>query len=140
MNPPAGFTPYARPSRYLDLIGPVYEATDDPAVVGLLVHDQLTNSRGFLHAGVLVAVADTIMGHTAERAAAEDTRLVTVSMTTEFPGSAQLGQWITGTATVRRLGRRLAFTGCEFRTDDRLVLLASGVFAVTARRGQREQR
>ena len=133
MNPPAGFTPYARPSRYLDLIGPVYQAADNPAVVGLLVHDQLTNSRGFLHAGVLVAVADTIMGHTAERAAAQDTRLVTVSMTTEFPGSAHLGQWITGTATTHHIGRRLAFANCEFHTDDRLVLMASGVFAVTAR-------
>jgi len=133
VNPPTGFTPYARPSRYLDLIGPVYQAADNPAVVGLLVHDQLTNSRGFLHAGVLVAVADTIMGHTAERAAAEDTRLVTVSMTTEFPRSAQFRQWITGTATIRHLGRRLAFTNCEFHTDDRLVLLASGVFAVTTR-------
>jgi acyl-coenzyme A thioesterase 13 len=95
MNIPAGFVPYARPSRYLDLIGPVYQAAHDPSVVGLLVHTQLTNSRGFLHAGVLVAIADTLTGHTAEREGTEDNRLVTVSMTTEFPGSAQLGQWIT---------------------------------------------
>ena len=55
-------------------------------------------------------------------------------MTTEFPGSAELGEWVTGSAAARRVGRRLAFTSCEFRADDRLVLLASGVFAVSARR------
>jgi acyl-coenzyme A thioesterase 13 len=127
----AGFVPYARPSRYLDLIGPVYQAADDPAAVGLLVDERLTNSRGFLHAGVLVAVADTVMGHTAERAAGDGVRLMTVSMTSEFPGSAQLGDWIDGSAAARRVGRRLAFTNCEFRVGDRLVLLASAVFAVS---------
>jgi uncharacterized protein (TIGR00369 family) len=131
VSAPAGFVPYARPSGYLDLVGPVYQATHDPAVVGLRVAERLTNSRGGLHAGVLVAVADTVMGHTAERAGGA--RLVTVSMTTEFPGSARLGDWITGRATVRRVGRRLAFAGCEFRVDDRLVLTASGVFAVAGK-------
>lgn len=36
MNPPPdGFVPYSRPSPYLELIGPVYEAAADPAVIGL---------------------------------------------------------------------------------------------------------
>jgi len=131
MTAPEGFVPYARTSRYLDLIGPVYQAANDPDVVGLLVDARLTNSRGFLHAGALVAVADTIMGHTAERASPDVARLVTVSMTTEFPGPAQLGDWITGRAVTRRTGRRLAFTSCEFRTDERLVLTASAIFAVS---------
>ncbi len=62
------------------------------------------------------------------------TRLVTASLTTDFPGSAQLGDWVTGTATVRRTGRQLAFTTCEFTANGRLVLAASGVFATTGRR------
>ncbi len=134
MSIPDGFTPYARSSRYLELIGPLYQAVGDPAVVGLRVNEQHTNSRGFLHAGVLVAVADVLMGHTAHRASPPDTGLVTASLTTDFPGSAQLGDWITGIATVRQVGRKLAFTSCEFTANGRLVLAASGVFATTERK------
>ncbi len=106
MSTPDGFTPYARSSRYLDLIGPLYEAVDDPAVVGLRIEGRHTNARGFLHAGVLVAVADVLMGHTAHRASPPGTGLVTASLTTDFPGSAQPGDWVTGAATVRRIGRK----------------------------------
>jgi len=68
VSAPEGFTPYARSSRYLDLIGPLYEAVGDPAVVGLRINGRHTNARGFLHAGVLVAVADMLMGpHRAPR-------------------------------------------------------------------------
>ena len=45
MSAPNGFVPYHRSSRYLDLIGPVYEATDDPSWVGLSVDERHTNSR-----------------------------------------------------------------------------------------------
>lgn len=134
MRTPEGFTAYARPSPYLRLIGPLYEAVGDPAVVGLRIDERHTNARGFLHAGVLVAVADVVMGHTAHRAAPPGASLVTASLTTDFPGAAQLGDWITGIANVRRVGRQLAFTTCEFTTNDRVVLAASGVFATTGRR------
>lgn len=138
MSPPAVFVPYSHPSRYLELIGPLYEQADDPAVVGLWVDERHTNARGFLHAGVLVAVADVLMGHSAHRAAPPEIGLVTASLTTDFPGSAQVGDWITGTATVRRVGRRLAFASCEFTANERLVLAASGVFAtVTATKNGR---
>jgi hypothetical protein len=30
MSVPSGFVPYPRPNRFLDLIGPVSEAADDP--------------------------------------------------------------------------------------------------------------
>jgi acyl-coenzyme A thioesterase 13 len=129
MNAPTGFVPYAKPSRYLDLIGPVFQSESDPATVGLVLDERHGNARGFGHAGVLVALADTLMGHTAQRAGPPDTRLVTVSLTTDFPATAQLGEWVTGTATVQRMGRTLAFTTCQFTAGGHLVLTASGVFA-----------
>jgi len=132
MTVPGHFVAYARSSRYLDLIGPLYEHRDDPSTVGLVIDERHTNSRGMLHAGVLVAITDTVMGHTCERAAADGTRLVTVSITTDFTGSAREGDWVQGTATVRRTGRRLAFASCELHSGDRLLLAASGVFAVSA--------
>ena len=68
MSAPAGFVPYSRSSRYLELIGPLYESEADPSLVGLRIDERHTNARGFLHGGVLVAVADVVMGHTAQRA------------------------------------------------------------------------
>ena len=126
------FVPYARTSPYLDVIGPLYEHRDDASIVGLMVDERHTNSRGLVHAGLLVAIADTVMGHAAERAAASRARLVTVSLTTDFIGGARRGDWVRGEATVRRTGRRVAFASCAFHVDDRLILTASGVFAVTA--------
>jgi acyl-coenzyme A thioesterase 13 len=132
MNTPVGFVPYARPSPYFDLIGPVLESETDPAVLGLLLDQRHSNARGFTHAGVLVALADTLMGHTAQRAGPPGTRLVTVSLTTDFPGTAHVGDWLTGIAAVQRIGRTLAFTTSQFTVGSRLVLKASGLFAVAA--------
>jgi acyl-coenzyme A thioesterase 13 len=134
VSAPAEFQQYVRSSRYLDLIGPLYQHDADASIVGLRLDERHTNSRGAAHAGLLVAVADTVMGHTAERAAAPGTRLVTVSLTTDFIGSASGGDWVQGHATVRRVGHRLAFTSCEFRVQDRLILASSAVFAVAAPR------
>ena len=127
---PAGYVLYDRPSAYLELIGPLYQGATDPGRIGLRIDHRHTNARGILHGGVLVAVADVVMGHTARRAAPPGTSLVTASLTTDFPGSARPGDWIHGTATARRVGRRLAFTSCEFSVGDRPVLTATGVFAV----------
>ena len=134
MNADLAFVPYRRTSRYLDLIGPLFEHRDEPAIVGLTLDERHTNSRGMVHAGLLVALADTVMGHNIERAL-DGPRVVTVSLTTDFVGSAQAGDWIEGRATVRRAGRRVAFGACEFHAGERLVLAASAVFAVTAGAG-----
>jgi uncharacterized protein (TIGR00369 family) len=125
------FTAYARTSRYLELIGPVYQHGEDRSVIGIELDERHTNSRGFCHAGVLVALADTIMGHTIEHAATAPGRLVTVTLTTDFIGTARHGDWLEGHARVRRAGRRLAFGACEFHHEDQLVFAASAVFAVT---------
>jgi len=129
MTVPDGYVPYSRTSNYLALIGPVYEAADGTGI-GLRIDDRHTNARGFCHAGLLVALADVVIGHTAQRAAAPGSSLVTASLTTDFISSARSGDWVRGEAAIRHVGHRLAFGGCEFTVDGRLVLSASGVFAV----------
>jgi uncharacterized protein (TIGR00369 family) len=128
MSPPDGFVPYRRTSPYLDLIGPVYESAEEPFVIGLWLDERHTNSRGFVHAGVLVALADTLLGHTIVRSA-PDIPIVTVSLTTDFTGSARTASWLTGIAEVTRRGNRLSFANATFSTADRLVMTASGIFA-----------
>jgi uncharacterized protein (TIGR00369 family) len=134
MNPPStGFVPYRRTSPYLEMIGPVYESGTDPSVAGLRIDQRHTNSRGFVHAGVLVAVVDTVMGHACERALGDGTRLTTVSITSDFLAPARGGQWLEVIAAVRRSGRRLSFASCGVTTSDgTAVLSASGVFLAVA--------
>jgi uncharacterized protein (TIGR00369 family) len=134
MTVPAGFVAYRRPSRYFELIGPVYEALEDASVVGLLIDERHTNSRGFVHGGLLVAVADAVMGHSGEREGGEGRRLVSVSLTTDFLGSARCGEWVQGRARVRRAGRTLTFAEATFTASGRTVLAASGIFAASAPR------
>jgi acyl-coenzyme A thioesterase 13 len=83
------FVSYVRTSRYLELIGPLYQYGADASIVGLRTDDRHTNSRGAVHGGVLVAIADTIMGHSAERASATGGRVVTVSLSI---GVTQVGR------------------------------------------------
>ncbi len=129
MTTPGSFEPYGRTSRYLDLIGPLLQHRDDPSTVALLTDERHTNSRGIVHGGLLVAIADTIMGHAAERVG-QGRRVVTASLTTDFVGAAPGGRWVQGTTSVLRAGRRMAFASCAFHCDDRLIVVASGVFNV----------
>jgi uncharacterized protein (TIGR00369 family) len=128
--PPDGFIPYRRPSPYLELVGPVYEAAAaGPLVAGLWLDRRHTNSRGFAHAGLLVALADTVLGHTILREFPGSPPVVTVSLTTDFTGSAHQGTWLQGEAKVTRRGSRLSFATCVFRAGDRVVMTATGIFA-----------
>lgn len=133
VSAPPGFVPYHRRSPYLDLIGPVFEGVGDPGRVGLWVDERHGNARGWVHGGLLLAVADTVMGHAAQRALEPGTRLITVSVTADFTGAARTGDWVEARAMVRRSGRRLSFACCEFSVRERLVLTASAVFATDPR-------
>src|SRR3954447_23325375 len=99
-SPPEGFIAYRGISPYLDLIGPVYEAADGPMVIGLWLADKHCNARGFVHGGLLVALADTLLGHTIVRSDPDSRPIVTVSLTTDFVSSARAGSWLQGSADV----------------------------------------
>ena len=131
MTARTGFISYARTSDHLELVRPVYQRSDDPCIIGLELDERHRNSRGFCHAGVLVARADTIMGHTIDYAATQPGWPVTVTLTGDFIGSARSGDWLEGHATIRRAGPRLAFATCEFRHRDALVFTASAIFGIT---------
>jgi hypothetical protein len=57
MSVPSEFVPYHRPSRFLDLIGPVYESANDLAVVSLRIDERHTNARVTLVASGVCGVA-----------------------------------------------------------------------------------
>ena len=68
LDPPAGFVPVSRRSPFLDLVGPLWVragSDDEPPVYGIRVRAEHANARGTPHGGVLMTVADVVLGHTA---------------------------------------------------------------------------
>ncbi|MEU4377132.1 PaaI family thioesterase [Pseudonocardia alni] len=130
--PPVGFRPVARRSGFLDLIGPLHVDETDPRapVYGLRVGEQHTNSRGGVHGGVLSTLTDVALGYGTLAAHGATLALVTASLTIDFTGTANVGDWLEARTTLKRIGSRLAFASCEITSNGRTVASSSGVFSV----------
>ncbi|PZS34574.1 MAG: esterase [Pseudonocardiales bacterium] len=132
-NAPEGFTPVERRSPFLDLIGPLWVSSDPAApVYGLQIEHRHANTRGDAHGGVLMTMADVVLGYTAAFSREPPVRLTTASMSVDFAGSAHVGDWVEGRADVQRIGRSLAFANAYLSVGDRRILRASAVFAVAS--------
>jgi uncharacterized protein (TIGR00369 family) len=132
VDPPAGFRPSGRHSGFLDLIGPLYIDDTDPRapVFGLRLDERHMNSRGRVHGGVLTTLADSALGYGVLAADGQDRAILTASLTINYTGSAADGHWIEVRTSLKRMGSRLAFAGCEITCEGRPVASCSGVFSV----------
>lgn len=128
---PDGFTRVQRRSPFLDLLGELYVLHDDgQPVYGLRVGPEYANNRGAAHGGVLMTVADLVLGYTTAFASDPLLPLTTASMSVDFVGAAQVGEWLEGRAETVRTGRLLAFASCYLTVGDRRVVRASSDFVV----------
>ncbi len=130
IDPPPGFSPLEDPGPFLELVGPVLARDDEiPLTLGLRVEERHLNAAGTAQGGLLATLADFALGR-AVRARADDARSVTVSLTTDYLGPVQVGEWVEARTEVERLGGRLAFADCSLRVGQREVVRARAVFAV----------
>jgi uncharacterized protein (TIGR00369 family) len=131
---PSGFEPFAATGPFFSVLGPMYRRGEDDgrSVLGLRVAPGHANNLGVAHGGMLATLADSTLGINLSRHPRYNRPLVTVSLNTDFLSSAQLGEWLESRVELRRLGSRLAFADCFIEAGGRLVLRASGVFAVAA--------
>ena len=127
---PAGFEQARRASPFLDMIGPVYTMTRERGILlGLRARTEHLNTRGFVHGAILAALLDVVCGRNCG-ALTEHPGLVTVSLTVDYVAAARDGDWLEASATVTRVGRRLAFADGRVDAGGRPVAKASAVFAV----------
>ncbi len=130
---PEGFVPISRTSPFTDLIGPIYQKTDESGlIIGLVAEEKHCNARGMVHGGVLGTLADIAMGYSAAFSTQPPTRIVTTSQTVDYVGSAEKGDWIEVHTDVQKVGRSIAFANCYFHVDSRRIARASAVFSVIA--------
>lgn len=132
-GPPAGFTPHDRKSPLTEPWEPLYSRKADNAVVlGLRAGAAHTNSRGFVHGGLISALADNAMGLSCARRLNPAAGLVTVNLSVDFLGPAFSGQWLEFDTVFVKPGRTLCFAQAYVTADGQPCARASGVFRVVS--------
>lgn len=128
---PEGFTLNTRPSPVTDPWEPIYaKQTSDAIILGLYLRKEHTNRRGMLHGGVIAALADKAMGHSCGHVMGGKVSLVTVNMSIDFIGAADMGQWLTLETDVIKTGATLCFTQCQVKADGAIIARANATFRV----------
>ena len=130
-NIPAGFAPIFRTSPFLETIGPLYSVGSGATLmIGMRVQEKHTNARGTLHGGVLASIADIALGYGLGTSTNPPTSMVTASLSVDFAGSAQIGDWVQTSLDIQKIGSRMAFANVYFSVGNQRIARASGVFLV----------
>jgi len=133
-DPPPGFLPHFRKSPLTDPWEPLYSRKTEAAVMlGFRSGPAHANSRGFVHGGMISALADAAMGLSCGHGLAGGASLVTVSLALDFLRSAQLGQWVEIAPKVNQLGSTLCFAEAEITADGAPCAKAHATFRVVRR-------
>lgn len=127
---PPGFQPLFRTSPFLDLVGPFYFREEGGGlVIGLRIAPQHANARGLAHGGLLLTLADIALGYAAARSEMPALSLTTAHLSTDFAGSAKIGDWVEARVDIQRIGSRLVFANSYLSVGSERIVRASGVFA-----------
>jgi acyl-coenzyme A thioesterase PaaI-like protein len=134
--PPPGFAPHFRKSGLTDPWEPIFSRrTDDAVILGLWAGPAHVNSRGFVHGGLITALADNAMGLSCAVKLDGAPGLVTVSLAVDFLGVAKTGQWLAFETGFTRLGGTFCFAQCFVSADGAVCGRANATFRVLALRG-----
>src|SRR6266704_1385280 len=133
---PEGFEPHFRKSPLTDPWEPLYsKKTDKAVIIGLRLAKPHTNARGLIHGGLITALADNAMGYSCAQATGWTTSFVTISLSIDFVGAAEIGQWLAVESDVIKTGSTICFAQCLAKADDVVIARASGTFRVVPKKG-----
>jgi uncharacterized protein (TIGR00369 family) len=128
---PAGFEPHDRKSPVTAPWEPLYRRVSaDTVVLGLRAREAHCNGRGFVHGGLISALADNAMGLSCARKMGDLASLVTVNLTVDFLASAHVGQWLEFDTVFAKPGGTLSFTQAFVTADGQPCARANAVFRV----------
>ncbi|UTP41603.1 PaaI family thioesterase [Phenylobacterium sp. LH3H17] len=131
---PPGFARHFRQSPLTDPWEPLYSRkTEDAVILGLVAEAAHTNSRGFVHGGLISALADNAMGLSCARCLGDGASLVTVNLTLDFLGTARTGQWLEFATIFVKAGGTLSFAQAFVTADGEPCARANAVFRVVKR-------
>lgn len=130
---PEGFARHTRRSGLTEPWEPIYaRRTEREVRLGFRGAAPHANSRGFIHGGLISALADNAMGLSCGQHLVDISGLVTVSLSIDFIGAAKIGQWIEIRPEVIKTGKSLCFARALVLADETVCARASGVFMTVA--------
>lgn len=131
---PEGFEPLFRSSPFLERTGPYFSSGRGAQLrIGMRVLEHHLNARGYVHGGALMTMADIALGYAMASSADPPVQAVTSHISTDFAGSAKLGDWVESSADIQKVGRTLAFCNVYLHVGEQRIVRASGIFAVTSK-------
>jgi len=102
------------------------------AIVKMTPTEDMANTAGFVHGGVISALADSAMGRSLRTISPSVVRSMSFDLKLSFISAAKVGETLRATGRVVHAGRRTAVTECRVEgPGGRLVATASGTFAIT---------
>jgi len=117
----------------------VVSAEQGVAVVEMTPTGDMANTSGFVHGGMISALADSAMGRSLRTIKPEVVRSMSFDLKLSFISAAKVGETLRATGRVVHAGRRTAVTECRVEgPGQRLVATASGTFAITREKGNTE--
>lgn len=133
LGPAPGFEPHDRKSPLTDPWEPLFSRkAGERVVLGLRAAAPHTNSRGFVHGGLISALADNAMGLSCARVLGAGASLVTVSLACDFLGTAYKDQWLEFDTVFVKPGSTLCFAQAFVTADGKPCARANAVFRVVA--------
>ena len=105
---------------------------DGKAVVEMTPTEDMANTAGFVHGGMISALADSAMGRSLRTIRPGVVRSMSFDLKLSFISAAKVGETLRATGQVVHAGRRTAVTECRVEgPGHKLVATASGTFAIT---------
>ena len=132
---PGGFTSLrlSQPGSFLELIGPLFGKREgNRLAMGFRVEPRHCNPSNVCHGGMMLTLADMLIGPGSEFEMQTGRFLPTVSISADFMAPAPLGAWVEGRAEALRMTASLLFAQCLITADGNLALRASGIVKLGA--------
>lgn len=128
---PEGNAAFERSSPFLDAVGPLFQKIEGSSLLlGLRIEERHCNRCGYAHGGLLVTLADLVLGYNLVRVSGRGGG-TTVNLTTDFAGSARVGDWVEARADVQKAKGSVAFANCYISVGERRIVRASGIFHIS---------
>ncbi|MEN9398340.1 MAG: hypothetical protein RLZ81_2870 [Pseudomonadota bacterium] len=130
LDVPAGFRPIDMGGPFMVHNGPLYGRwTGTQLLLGFRVEARHTNPLKMCHGGMLASFCDMLLPCTALYQGQIERRfLPTISLQIDYMGSAALGAWVQGEASVLRTTRNMLFAQGLVSADGAPALRVSGIF------------
>jgi uncharacterized protein (TIGR00369 family) len=130
---PEGFAPDLPKSPITDPWEPLYSKRTEKAVVlGLRVAKPHTNEQGLVHGGLIATLVDNAMAYSCRQVMGgwASSWMATISLTVDFVGPAQIGQWLTVESDVIKTGKTICFAQSLIKADNSVIARANATFRV----------